>query len=538
MRVKLGFSARLVASAAVASAVALFATGRPVSASEQAPGQQPPAVPAQTPAARPAEGPEMKITADEAVRMALENNLGVRADRLGPQISSVTVAQARGFYKPSLFSNTRTSNNTSPPDFQATGANDPSSSENISTDFGLRQQLPWGGGNFSVGMDASRNSVNYAQSFNPLLESNFTANFTQPLLRNFRIDAPRQQLLTARKNEEIAEVALRQQLTVTDRVVRNAYFDLVGAIANLEVQQESLGLARESLRSNQRRVEVGAMAQIDILEAQAEVSAREESVIVAEANIRSLEDSLRTLVLNPQQPDFWSVRLVPSERPTLTPQPIDIDAAVAAALANRTDLIQTRKRLEAAQIGVDYSRNQRLPEVNLTGSYNTVGQAGSQYRIQPGGDAQLIAQRSLQDALRDVFGNDFKFWTLALQINYPIGTSQADAALASARLQREQQQTDLQDLEIGIAAQVRDVGRRVTASLLRVDSTRRARDFAQQRFEAEQKRVNVGLSSTFQLFQAQRDLSNARQQELRAVIDYNRALIDFKAVQEVPLVGR
>jgi outer membrane protein TolC len=283
------------------------------------------------------------------------------------------------------------------------------------------------------------------------------------------------------------------------------------------------------------------MAQIDILEAQAEVSRVEEGVIIAEARIKSSEDGLRTLILNPQQADYWTARLVPTEQPTLTPQPVDVEAAVAKALSERTDLAQLRKQLETTQINIDFARNQKLPDVNLIAAYNTVGIAGTQYEFSPGifppvPESQI--QRTFTDALRDVFGQSFKTWSLQLQINYPIGTSAADANYAASRLQREQQQDNLRDAELGVAQQVREAGRQVNTALQRVNSTKRAREFAERRLEAEQKRLNVGLSTTFQQFQAQRDLANVRQQELQAVIDYNRALVNFGAVQQAPLVGR
>jgi outer membrane protein TolC len=283
------------------------------------------------------------------------------------------------------------------------------------------------------------------------------------------------------------------------------------------------------------------MAQIDILEAQAEVSRVEERVIIAEAGIKTAEDNLRTLILSPKSPEYWSTRLVPTEQPTLTPQAIDVDAAVRIALENRTDLAQFRKQIETTQINIDYTRNQKLPDVNLVAAYNTVGVGGTRYIFEPGifpPVPQNQIQRSFTDTLRDVFGQDFRTWSVQLQINYPIGTSQADAQHAAAQLQFEQQQGNLRDAELNVTAQVRDAARQVNTALQRVESTRRAVEFAERRLDAENKRVTVGLSTTFQLFQAQRDLASVRQQELNAVIDYNRALVNFQAVQQAPLVGR
>jgi outer membrane protein TolC len=549
MRLKQQISIRLAFGAAVILVLCLSASGRPVFASEQQGGQPPatapqPPTPVQLPPVKPAEqpaGPELRISADDAVRMALENNLGVQSARLGPQIGTYGVAQARGAYVPNLFSNTQTSSSTSPPDFFASGGSgDATTSERINTDFGVQQLMPWGGGRYRVSLDASKRTVNFTSSFNPQLGSNLIANYTQPLLRNFVIDSNRQQLLVARKNEEIADIELRQQLTATERGVRFAYYDLILALGQLDVARQSLELSRTSLRQNERRVEVGTMAQIDILEAQAEVAQREEGVIIAEAQIKASEDNLRTLILNPQQADFWTSRIVPTERPTLTPQPVDVDAAVQKALANRTDLAAARKRLESTQINIDFARNQKLPDVNLIASYNTVGVAGTAFEFGQGFPPPVLGQvqRSFADALRDVFGNDFKTWSVQLQINYPIGTSTADAGLASARLEREQETNGIRELEIQITADVRNAGRQVSTSQQRVDATRQAREFAERRLEAEQKRVTVGLATTFQLFQAQRDLDNAKQRELQSLIDYNRALVNFEAVQQAPLQGR
>ncbi|MEP6918992.1 MAG: TolC family protein [Acidobacteriota bacterium] len=485
-------------------------------------------------------GPVLKLTSEEAVRMALENNLGIQAQRLGPEIGTLGVAQARAAYKPTLFSNTLSRSSTNPPDFLSSGGQTTIvTGGRNQTSVGVQQYVPWGGGRYSLSLDASRGTTSGISSFNPQLGSNLSASYNQPLLRNFRIDALRQQVLVSRKNEEIADIQLQQQITRTDRAVRSVYYDLVGAIAGLDVARESLGLANELFKNNQRKVEVGTLAQIDILEAQAEVSSNEEAVINAESRIRQVEDQLRALIMNPNQADFWTMRLEPTEQPVMAPTPIDVDAAVQNALKNRTDLAQVRRQMETTDINLAYARDQKMPAVDLSANYNTVGVAGTQFQFDPTGGfpptIQSQTQRSFGDALRDVFGNQFKTWSVQVNVSYPIGTSAADAALASTRLQKQQEQTNLRELEMQIATSVRDAGRQVNTNLKRVEATRNARDFAQKRYDAEGKRMAVGLSTTFQLFQAQRDLARQRQNELSAVIDYNRALVNFRAVQSVPV---
>ena len=335
------------------------------------------------------------------------------------------------------------------------------------------------------------------------------------------------------------DVQLQQQITQTSRNVRNAYYDLVGAIRQLDVARESLGLAQQQLKDNQTKVEVGTMAPIDIIEAQAEVSQREEAVIVNEAQIKRVEDNLRTLVMNPSQPDFWTARIVPTEEPQLASQAVNLDAAIANALAHRTDLLQARKQLDQTDISIKFAKNQRLPGINAIVNYGLAGLAGTRtiYENDASGFpiATGTAVRSFGDALRDVLGNDFRTWSVEFQVNYPIGQSAADAGLAQGRVQRQQEVANLQQLETQVVASVRDAARQVDTSLKRVEATKRAREFADRRYEAEQKRMTVGLSTTFQLFQAQRDLSSQKLAELNAIIAYNRALVDFEAVQTVPI---
>jgi outer membrane protein TolC len=358
------------------------------------------------------------------------------------------------------------------------------------------------------------------------------------LLRNFRIDTFRNQLLQAQNQRSVADIQLRQRITQTSRNVRAAYFDLVGSIAGLDVAQQSLDLARQSLKNNQTRVEVGTMAQIDLVAAEAEVASNEENVIVAQAAIQTAEDRLRALIMNPSQPDFWNALFNPTDQPQLAPNNVDVDAAIKNALANRTDILQAKKGLDSTDIGIKFAGDQKLPAVDLQARYGVTGVGGTQFLYDQETFPPTVlssTQRSFGDVLRDVFGNNFRSWSFQVNFSYPLGTSTADAALAQSRLQRQQQVTSLRDLELQVATQVREAGRSVNTNLKRVEATKKARELAERRLEAEEKRFTVGLSSTFELVQAQRDLARARQLELNATIDYNRSLVDFESVQVAPV---
>ena len=479
-----------------------------------------------------------RLTVDEAVRIALESNLGVQIARIDPLIQDLGVAQARGAWSPRLTSTLLSSATDSPSNSFLSGAQGTKTSDaRFSTNVGVAQTLPWGG-SYSIGWDSARSTTtNLFTNFSPQLRSSLALSFRQPLLRGFGIDAARQQLLVSRKQREIADVTLQQSIATTTRAVRNAYWDLSVAIASLAVQRQSLDLALESLRNTRARVEIGTTPPIDIVEAEAEVAQREESVILAEAQIGSAEDALRALVYDPAMADFWSLRIAPAELPPFQPVTIDLEAAMRRAEDRRTDAQQSRKNLEASEIALRFFRNETLPDVSASLDYGLTGLGGTQFVRGPGFPGPVIGQtqRGFPTVLQDLFNRDFPNWTASLNISYPLGGSRQDADLARARLQHSQAQTRLRNEELQIGAQVREAARQVQTNQRRVETTRVARDLAERRLQAEERKLAAGTSTSFFVFQAQRDLSQARNNELRAILDYNRSIVDFEAVQEVPL---
>lgn len=533
MRLYQQFRASIARSAVAGVGVLLFASGMPVSAFGQV--RTPSA--AEAPVAPP---PGTPISIEEAARMALENNLNVQIEKLNPQIQVLGVSRAEAAYGPILFSNLNRRSSTAPPtDFNTSAGTTVTTNANFGTSGGLQQNLRRFGGNYVLQFDGSRATSNNVNNFfNPNLGAALNASYNQPLLRNFKIDTLRASLIQSRNQVDMADLQLQQRITQTARQARFAYYNLIGAIAGLEVAQGSLDVARTSLKNNQTRVEVGTMAEIDITAAQAEVASNEELVIIQQAAIEAAQDNLRATILNPKQPDFWNARFIPNEPPVVAARAIDVDAAIRNALANRTDLREFKKNMENTDVNLKLAANQKLPNIDLNARYGLTGVAGTQFDLDrttfpPTVNSQ--SQRSFTEALKDVFGNDFKTWSVSVNVSYPIGTSQADAAYAQAKLQKQQEQTQLAGLELQVTQAVRDAARQVNTNLKRVEATKRARELAERRLAADNKRFEVGLATTFELLQSQRDLARARQSELRATIDYNLSLVDFEAVQIAPI---
>ena len=481
----------------------------------------------------------VRLTADEAVRLAAENNLGITAERFNSQISDLNVVQARAAWTPSLVGTILSRSARSPNSgFLSGAAGDSTTDRNVTSTLLVEQAVPWGG-NYSIGWDGQRSTTDSVFSnFSPQLRTSMSFSYSQQLLRGLSIDNSRQQEQTSLKQREITDVQLRQTLATTSRTVRIAYWDLVFAIASLGVQQQSLDLARESVRNTRARIEIGTTPPIEEIAPLAEVARREEGVITAEAQIATAEDTLRTLIFKADDPDFWSLRIEPTETAAFQPSTVDTGAAVRNALDQRTDLQQAKKQLEVTDISIRYISDQTRPEVRADLDYGLTGLGGTQL-LQSGvglpGDVTSQTDRGYGAVFGDLFTNAYPTWTTALRINVPLGQNPQQANLARAKLELRQAQTQLKSQELQVVTQVRQAARQVQTNQKRVETTRVARELSERTLEAEQRKLTAGTSQNFQVLQAQRDLAAARNDELRALIDYQQSVVDLETVQTVPL---
>jgi outer membrane protein TolC len=521
---------------ACSSVIAVFVLGLAVSASAQGPSSiQASAATQAVPA-----GAVKQLTLDQAVQLALENNLGLQVQRLTPQVQDVNITLSKTVWAPTVGGSVTASKRNSPVNSFLAGADDKVINDSLSSEVSATQLLPWGGGNYRVSWDTNRQESNSVYSSpNPSLGANIRLNFTQPLLKDFKIDSARQQLIVSKANREISDFDLRQTVLSTVRSVKYAYWDLKAAQSALRVAQQSLDLARESLRNNRTRVEVGTMAPIDVVEAEAEVARREESVIVAEGTLARTADRLRTLIFPQDMTDYWSVKLEPVDQAVLERRPVDAEGAVKTALEKRTDLKAARKNIEVTDTNLAFYKNQSLPDLAAVLSYGQTGQGGTKKNFSGGFPPDILDEikEGYGTVLSRMFQPDYNNWSVALQVSYPIGTSSAEANATRTRLTKSQQLLQLKELELSVVTSVRDIARQVDTNWKRLEATAATRRLMERRLESEQKKFTAGLSTNYLVFQAQRDLADAQYAELVASLDYNKSLIDFETVQESPTAG-
>jgi outer membrane protein TolC len=407
---------------------------------------------------------------------------------------------------------------------------------------GLNQRLPWFGTSYSVSWDTSHTDSNsFLNSFNPLLRSGLSITFSQPLLKDFFTDAARTSLRVSRTNRDIADTRLQESVVHTTAAVKAAYWNLVSARANVDARRAALRLAEELARVNRAKVDVGQSPPIDLVSAEAEVASNEEQLIVAETSVKQAEDRLRMLIFDAARRDVWNVAIEPVDTPVLGAAAIDLEAAVTNALRDRADLARARKDVENAATTLRLTGSQTLPDVRVNGSYQASGLGGTEVLRTGGfpgtivGPGQVVGFGTILDQL---FRSDYPTWAVGLSVSYPIGQSAEEANQARSRLEARQAEQRVRSTEARVIQQVRDAAWKVQMNARRVESARAVRDLAEQRRDVEQKRFDVGMSTSFLVIQAQRDLAQATQNELAAVLAYDLSLVDFEALQQAGPAGQ
>ena len=491
--------------------------------------------------APPPPGVRVELTLDNAVERALDRNLDLAVERLTPQTYDYSLAGLDATFHPNLISTFGTRSQTTFTRSQTAGG-DILSTDTLTANNGVQQNLKWGGGSYAVAFNNNRQEQSdLFATRNPVLNTNLFMAFSQPLLRSFRTDAVRTQLKITKINQEMSETQLRATVVRTVANVRNAYWDLVYAIQAEEVAQNSLQLATKLVEDNRARVEVGTLAPLDVTQAEAEQANRRQTLAQARATHGTAELALKRLIVNGTEDPYWTANIEPVDRPTYSTETVDVAGAVRRALSSRTDLEQSKKQVQSNDVSIKSLSDAQLPALDLTASYGLAGIGGTQF-VRPPGSAlgaapTQIIPSGFSDALGLLTDGRAPSWNFQLNFSYPLGTSPAEAATARARLQQRQTIAQSRQLELQIATEVTNAALLVDSNRERLQAATAAKELADLRLSAEQSRFEVGLSTNFVVVHAQRDQRDAQNAELRALLDYRRAQVDFERVQEIPSAG-
>ena len=489
--------------------------------------------------------PSVPLTLDDAVKFALDRNLDIAVQRLNPEINDIIYASTRSVYHPALTSVVSTQSTTNPATTTLSGSQSvgaPVIAGLTNFNGGIAQSIPWGGGSAAIQLNNNKSTTTSLNVlYNPTFNTNWSGSYTQPLLRNFSTDATRRTLQVTKINRDISDVQLRSTITNTLSNVRNAYWDYVFSVQAVDVARQSLDLAERLVRDNQTRVEVGTMAPIDVVQAQSQSATARQNLVAAQSTMRTAELVLKRLIVGGTSDPNWSVRLDPVDRPDFVPQTFDIEAAVRRALSERTDIAIAKKSLEVNDVTLKFLVDQMKPQADFVATYGLVGVGGAQYVYADPGTGAVNRQPigtlpgGYGNALSTLFGTNYPRWTAQLNFSYPLGTSAQEANVARARVQQNQVQAQMRQIELQVATEVTNAVTTATSNAERVQAAQSARELAQKQLEAEQSKFEVGMSTNYNVIQSQRDLATAQNNELQAILNYRKSLVEVERLQQTTL---
>lgn len=509
----------------------------------------------------------LPLTLDDAIRKALENNNNIELTRDDVRFQETQIRALKGFYDP-VFSVTPTYNRNSTTG--SSGTNDFNVNSNILQQIGT-------GGNFSAFFNNSRTENAFTQAqvssgslgsggSGAIYSSNYGIRYTQPLFRNFKVDNTRRNITIAQRRLEQTDADFRRQTIEVIAQVQRAYWDLVFALRDQQNRVANLDLTRENLRQVEARIEAGAAAPLAKAEVETELANRESEVIVATQQVSIVENQLKQLLLRDAVSSEWSLTYVPTDRPAFSMDTIQLDDAVKDAMDNRFELRRLKLAQDINDLDINYFKNQTKPQIDLNTSFSLGGIArggnNSEFTtnlLTSSPDIFLLARinetRAALNlptlpqvtnpsilvpaqpsylfggygrALANTFRSDAPNFSVGFTISFPFRNRTAKANLAGAEIQKDQISTQLRAQEQTVIVEVRNAVQAVETARQRVLAARRARENAEIQLDGERRLYDAGRSTTFLLFQRENSLTNARNSEIRAETDYNKALADLQ----------
>jgi outer membrane protein TolC len=509
------------------------------------------------------------LTLRDAVALALENNRDIAIERFNTQLNEQDLRAAKGAYDPSLTSSIFYDRQTQPvASLLLGGENGRLRTTEFTGTATLAQRVPWQGGDVRVSYDQSRaTSQNLFNSLNPQFTSRLSVEFTQPLLRNRKIDASRRAIRIASRRLDLSDSQFRQRAIEIIAQVERAYWDLAFARRDAEIKRESVELARTQLEHNERLVKQGTLAPSDVVSARVEVERRTDEAEAAIEAIQRAENALKALLLPAGAAEQWSATLVTAEAPQLNNDALlPVEDALRLAFNNRPEMEQYRLRNELNKVDVQYYRNQTKPQVDLIASYGTFGLAGKERETTNPivASNQLLVDRVNQlsqaaglpalppfsfgttpdkfiggygQNASNLFGNEFRAFRVGVSINLSLRNRTAKANYGRALVEGKQLDAQRQRTEQMIEVEVRNALQGLETARRRVEAAKNSRVNAELQYQSEQRKFDAGQSTNYFVLDRQNALAAARGRELKALTDYTKAVAEFQRALSTTLTN-
>ncbi len=490
----------------------------------------------------------------EAITLALENNKDIEVTRQNVKIAEFDLQSARGFYEPRFSGQTYYERATTP-NVSIFSSNATTTNNSIVGNAGFTGSLPRFGTNYSATVNNQRvNTNNPISILSPQNNTSFNLNITQPLFRGRSFDQPRRVIEIAKRNLSLTDTQFRQRSIEIITNVQRAYWDLVYALRNLQVQRDGVRDAKDQLEHNKRLVDEGQLAPIDIVAAETQVANIEQGVYEALEMVGRTENTLKNLIAQNKDDALWGESIVPTDAIDLEAPRTTLPEALTLALENRPEIEINKVQKDINEIDQKFYREQTKPQIDLTASYTSSGIGGSQnpdfsspfaqnQTCLPTETPQQCAARLLQQqqqqqtfidgltgsSISDVFANRYPTFRAGVVFNLPLfGDKTAKANLGKSRVQSEQINTQRQQIEQIIQVDVRNALQAVRTAEARLRSAAISRENSQKQYESEQRKLDAGQSDVYKVLERQTALITARSNELRAQTELNKSIADLQ----------
>jgi outer membrane protein len=462
-------------------------------------------------------GEKIELSLDQTVSLTLQNVLDLDVASYTLDESRFGIQAARGVFDPYVELDLGATNSQAP----ATSTFQASQTKTATGNFTFAGLLPLGT-TYALGWTNRRldQTVTQFTTVNPTYSSGLSASLTQPLLRNFGRAANERFVVQARITRDTSAYDFVRAVQSAINLSENAYWDLVYAVENLRAKQEALDRAKDLNRITKIKIDVGALAPIDIVQTEVTIAQREQDIITAEGLIGDAQDRLRRLLNVQSQPD-WSRPIVPTDRPTRESLrerfQADVESGVKRAMETRPEIRQAILSIESRKVTSAYARNQLLPRLDASASYGYNG-LGAQAQIQnPDGTITLL---NYSDAIQGIFHQTYPSWTLGVTFVVPIGNNVARGNNAVANADLELSRTNFAITKANLQVEVRAAARAIDTAYRSVAASTKARELAERNLDAEKKKYENGMTTSFQVAQIQNDLTTAITLELQAIATY------------------
>jgi outer membrane protein TolC len=461
----------------------------------------------------------INMTLKDSIILAVHNNYEIKIAKLEPMMTEKDITVAKSVFDPVLEITGETAESETPSNsgvlVGVIGQQPARFERDTNTIDASLAKLFSTGAIFSLEFNIERNDVNPVSAFtlkNPVTQGFIEAKITQPLLRKAGIFYNRSEIYIARNNREKSILELKETAIEVINSVQAAYWELVKTIEELRVRKKSLESAKDLLRKNRIQVEVGTLAPIELLVAEDGVAKKINDIIETENDIKNREDDLK-LIMNLRSNSILSdAAIIPLDKASFKITDVTLDESIKLALANRPELFKQGLDIANARITVKQTRNELLPKLNA--------EAGIRYSG---------LDDTYGNASDRIFSEDFQSQFFGLAMEVPLGNREARSNYSKAKLEARQMVLERSKQEQVIVVEVRTAVREIKKNVESIKATEKAKELAQARLEAEEKKFKVGRSTSLEVLRAQDNLTIAEGKAINALVNYQISLGDLDA---------